>query len=93
MADVVLAITERALPIFPGLSPKNGREPHEKWAVRKPGYEGSPDRRINICPTLQTMFLRCVVVDAGTIVDGSEGGQENISLRWVQVSARRVGAE
>ena len=30
MTDIVLAVPERALAILPGLSPKNGREPHEE---------------------------------------------------------------
>src|SRR4030095_2302451 len=39
------------------------------------------------------MFLRCVVVDAGTVVDGANGRQERISLRRGQVSARGVGGK
>src|SRR6266511_3113970 len=50
-------------------------------------------RRVNIGSTLETVFLRCVVVDAGTVVDGANGRQERISLRRVQVSARGVGAK
>src|SRR5262249_17347113 len=34
MPDVMLAVPERALAILPGLSPMNGREPHEdEWSL------------------------------------------------------------
>src|SRR5712675_1661750 len=42
---------------------------------------------------LETVFLRCVVVDAGTAVDSANGRQERICLRRVQVPARGVGAK
>src|SRR4029078_13635964 len=59
--------------------------------LRKRGHQGSPDRRVNVGSTLETVFLRCVVVDAGTVVDWRNGRRGRISLRRVQVSARGVG--
>src|ERR1035438_1948696 len=79
MTDIVLAVPERTLAILPGLPPMNGREPHEESALRKRCRQGCPDQGIEIRAALEAVRLRCVVVDAGTVVDRVQLRQKGVS--------------
>ena len=66
---------------------QNGGEPYEEQAILESGCQRRPIAGIHIRSAFETVFHGSVMVDARAIMDGSEGGQDNISLCWVQVAA------
>ena len=93
VADVVLAIPERALAILPGFSPVNGGEPDEERALRKRGGQPCPDLGIELRASLEAVLLGCVVVDAGTFAEAAERREERVALGRVEVPAGGIDAK
>ena len=81
VTDIVLAVPKCTFAILPGLAPVNGREPDENRALRKCRGKVRPDHGVDIRAALDAMLLRCVVVDAGTLVDRGHWRQERVSFR------------
>jgi hypothetical protein len=80
MAGVVLAVTERALPVLPRLTPVDGRESDKEARA-----ERCPGGRFQHRPLFEPVLARGVVADATVAND--------VGLGWMEVAARRVDAQ
>ena len=63
--------------------------------VQHPAHRGQvrSNRSVKVRSKLQTVHLRCIVVNAGTVVDRVQRRQEQVSLRRVWVPARWIGTQ
>src|SRR5678815_1908717 len=93
MPHVVLAVAEPPLAVLPGFPPEDGREAHQEGTLGKRARQRRPDRWDKFCTTFETVFPWSVMVDAGTLVKAIHRRQDRVSLRGVQVSARRIGPQ
>ena len=89
VSAIMLAITKGAFTVFPGLAPSDGGKTHEKGirGQQIPGLLGE------FGPNLQGVSLWGIVVDAGGFIQPSQGRQDAVSFRRMQVSARRIDAQ
>ena len=98
MSQVVLAVAERALAVFPRLAPMNGRERNEKCVRRETGSSESgeiPRCGLEDRAPLEGVPIGRVVPDAGVSPKssigapdaGSQGTRDNVSLGWMKVAA------
>ena len=101
VADVVLAVAERAVAVLPGLAPEDRGQPdengffrqavapvqHNPLAQRLPNVWGEPR------PHLQAVLSRGIMCDDRRVAQPGERAADQITLGWVQVAAGGIDAQ
>src|SRR6266849_10112365 len=72
MTCIVVAVTERPLPILPGFPPVNGGEPEEKCARWKRSQQTSHLFQRKLCAQFQPMFLWRIMIKTGFEIEPVE---------------------
>src|SRR5450759_222539 len=93
MADIVLAITERALTVLPGFPPMYRREAHEEGTLGQPRADLAPRLRVEERPPFESVLLGCVVVHGGRVAEPIDRRQNRIPLGRMEIPARGVRAK
>jgi hypothetical protein len=91
--DVVLAIAEGALTVFPRLAPDNGGKANEEGLRREPLQQPHEAFLRPLCSELQRMLFGCVVIKTRTRRKAGHGVDKQIGFGRVQVSAGRIASQ
>src|SRR5690349_16043943 len=93
MPDVMVTVAECAFSILPRLTPLDGGQAEHKCTRRK--WTKQPGRvdASGVCSELEAMFFRRVVVESGRQLEAVNEWREQVSLRRMQISRRRIAAQ
>ena len=101
VADIVLAVAERAVAVLPRLAPEDRGQADENRLFRQavapvqhnPLAQRAPDVRGQPRPHLQAVLGRGVVRDDRRVAQPGESAADQVALGRVQVAAGRVDAQ